>query len=216
MDEAVQSLMINRCVTRVQQQPEVCSPLSVVGNPHGKLRLVLDLKYLNQVLHVLSFKYEDLRIAALMFEHMFKFNLKSGYHHVNIWPEHYKFLGFHSDKNGEVNYYVFTVLPFGSSTACYLFTKLTRPLIRYWHHRGLKAIIYLDDGIFAVRGRNEAKLESMRVRQDLEKAGFVANVEKCMWEPSYKSRVTGISYRPSSRQIFSTNPKDTHTKIQTG
>ena len=60
---------------------------------------------------------------------MFKFDLKSGYHHVNIWPEHYKFLGFRWDRNGEVGYYVFTVLPFGLSTACYLFTKLTRPLI---------------------------------------------------------------------------------------
>ena len=132
VDEAVQSLIVNRCVMKVHHQPEVCSPLSVVGKPQGKLRLVLNLKYLNQFLHVLSFKYEDLRTAALMFEqgeYMFKFDLKSGYHHINIWPEHYKFLGFRWDRSGEVGYYVFKVLPFGLSIACYLFTKLTRPLI---------------------------------------------------------------------------------------
>ena len=74
-------------MTRIQEQPEVCSPLSVMGNLQGKLCLVLNLKYLNQFLHVWSFKYEDLHIAALMFEQgedMFKFNLKSGYHHVNF------------------------------------------------------------------------------------------------------------------------------------
>ena len=195
VDQAVQSLIANHCVIKVNSQPEVCSPLSVVGNAQGKLRLVLNLKYLNQFLHVLSFKYEDLRTAALMFEqgeYMFKFDLKSGYHHVNIWPEHYEFLGFRWDRNGVVNYYVFTVLPFGLSTACYLFTKLTRPLIRYWRSRGLKAIVYLDDGIFAVRGENEAKIESIRVQQDLEKAGFVVNIEKCMWEPSQRVEWLGF------------------------
>ena len=45
-------------------------------------------------------------------ENMFKFDLNSGYHHVNIWPEYYKFLVFCWDKNGEVNYYDSTVLPF--------------------------------------------------------------------------------------------------------
>ena len=84
MDEAVQSLLLNRCVAKVDTKP---SPLSVISNSVGKLCLVLNLWYLNQFLHVTKFKYEDLRVAALMFEkheHMFKFDLKSGYHHVDI------------------------------------------------------------------------------------------------------------------------------------
>jgi len=103
----------------------------VVANSQGKRSLVLNLRYLNQFLHVVSFKYEDLRIAALMFDHaeyLFKFDLKSGYHHVDIWPEHYKFLGFRWDVDS-VCYYVFKVLPFGLSSACYLFTMLMRPLL---------------------------------------------------------------------------------------
>ena len=54
----------------------------------GKLRLVLNLRYVNQFLHVTKFKYEDLRVATLMFErneHMFKFDLKSGYYHVDVY-----------------------------------------------------------------------------------------------------------------------------------
>jgi len=97
-----------------------------LSNATGKLRLVLNLRYLNQFL---TFKCENLHVAALMFEkdeYLFKFNLKLGYHHVDIHPECYKFLGF----QWKGVFYVFKVLPFGLSSACYLFTKLLRPLIR--------------------------------------------------------------------------------------
>jgi len=41
VDEAVHDLLDNRCVRRVDEKPIVCSPLSVVSNSAGKLRLVL-------------------------------------------------------------------------------------------------------------------------------------------------------------------------------
>ena len=128
---------------KVHSKPEVCSPLSVVGNPEVKLCLVLNLRYLNLFLHVKSFKYKNLRIASLMFgqgEYLFKIDFKSRYHHVDIWPKHYRYLGFRWDLDGVKNYYVFKVLPFGLSTTCYLFTKLMRPLVRYWCGKGLKLL----------------------------------------------------------------------------
>ena len=77
-----------------------------------------------------------------------------------------------------------TVLPFGLSSACYLFTKLMRPLVRHWRGRGLKAIVYLDDGIIAVKGEKRACEESRLVRFELESAGFILNQEKSYWIPS--------------------------------
>ena len=68
VDKAVQSLLLNRCVTKVDKEPYVYSPLPMVSNSVGKLRLVLNLRYLNQFLHITKFKYEDLRVAALMFK----------------------------------------------------------------------------------------------------------------------------------------------------
>ena len=187
VEDAVQNLVKNRCVVRVSERPHVCSPLSVVSNSMGNLCLVLNLRYLNQYLHVLPFKYEDLHVAALLCEaneFRFKFDLKSGYHRVDIHPNYHTYLGFQWVTKGEACYYVFTVLPFGLSTACYLFTKMMRLLIRYWRGRGLKAIVYLDDGIVAVKGKQEALVESARVKQDIENAGFIINVEKSAWEPS--------------------------------
>ena len=191
VDEAVHNLVQNRCVVKTDKQPHICSPLSVVSNAVGKLRLVLNLRYLNKFLHLLTFKYEDLRVAALLFdkdEYLFKFDLKSGYHHVDIHPECYEFLGFQWDDN----FYSFTVLPFGLSSACYLFTKLLRPLIRLWRGRGLKAIIYLDDGIVAVKGKERAIRESALVKSDLEHAGFVVNIQKSQWEPSHVVEWLGL------------------------
>jgi len=69
-----------------------------------------------------------------------------------------------------VNYYVFKVVPFGLSSACYLFTKLMRRLVRYWLGMGLKAIVYLDDGIISVK-EVEATTESRKVEQDLKQVG---------------------------------------------
>ena len=78
---------------------------------------------------------------------------------------------------------MFKVLPFGLATAWYLFTELMRPLVRHWRGRGLKAIVYLDDGIVAVKIKENALIESAQVKMDLGNAGFVVNNEKCEWEP---------------------------------
>ena len=196
VDNAVADLLKNRCAVQVSEKPYICSPLLVVSNSSGKLRLILNLRYLNQFLHVVSFKYEDLRIAALMFEEdefLIKFDLKSGYHHVDIYPEHQQYLGFRWDSNGNVNYYVFTVLPFGLATACHLFTKLIRPLVRHWRGRGLKAIVYLDDGIIAVKGEQKASDESSLVKHELEEAGFVVNQEKSHWIPTKSMEWLGFN-----------------------
>ena len=108
----------------------------------------------------------------------------SGYHHIDIHPDYFQFLGFQWEDKGRPCYYVFSVLPFGLCTAPYLFTKLMRPLIKLWRGKGLKAIIYLDDGIVSVKGEHQAREASAQVRDDLEKAGFIVNTEKSSWVPS--------------------------------
>ena len=43
---------------------------------------------------------------------------------------------------------MFCVLPFGLASACYVFTKLLRPLVKRWRSLGLHVFLYIDDGIF--------------------------------------------------------------------
>ena len=75
---------------------------------------------------------------------MGNFDLKSAYHHISIFTEHRQYLGFQWNNC----MYIFNVLPFGLSPAGYIFTKLTRPLLKNWRDSGHKILLYLDDGIF--------------------------------------------------------------------
>ena len=61
-------------------------------------------------------------------DYMFSFDLKSGYNHIDIAQAHHKYLGIAWGQK----FHVFTVLPFGLCTACYLVTKVVRPLVHYW------------------------------------------------------------------------------------
>lgn len=97
----------------------VCSPLGVTRNACGKQRLILDLRYVNH--RVSKFKYEDIRTACDLFskgDWFFKFDYTSGYHHVEIHPEHTTFLGCSWSVNGKQIYFKFTVLPFGQHLLC--------------------------------------------------------------------------------------------------
>ena len=111
--------------------------------------------------------------------HLFKFDLKSGYHHVEIFPDHRRFLAFALDfGDGVLKYFQFTVLPFGLSSAPYLFTKLLRPVITSWRCKGIPMVIFLDDGLGGGASKMKAKINSLTVH-----AGFVINEEKSIWEP---------------------------------
>ena len=135
VNQAISDLTNNRCVVRIENTPPpICSPLSVVVNDSGKKWLVIDLRHLNQYSLKDSFKYEDLRTAMLLFQkedYLFSFDLKSGYHHVDIHRQHQKYLGFAWDMGDGPQHYMFKVLPFGLATACYIVSKLLRPLVRY-------------------------------------------------------------------------------------
>ena len=87
---------------------------------------------------------------------------------------------------------MFTVLPFGLATACYIFTKLIRPLVKHWRGKGLRTVVYLDDGIVAANGLEAAERASVMVKQDLARAGFIAHKEKSQWTPSQRMQWLGF------------------------
>ena len=50
----------------------------------------------------------------------------------------------------------------------------------------MHTVLYLNDGIVAVKGKENADHESSQVRQDLAKAGLIANDVKSQWTPVKK------------------------------
>ena len=84
-------------VLQTKVSPLVVNPLSVSVQANGKKRLILDLRYVNKFLHKMHVKYEDLKTAMSYFArdaYMISFDLKSGYHHVEIFEGHQTYLGF--------------------------------------------------------------------------------------------------------------------------
>ena len=55
---------------------------------------------------------------------------------------------------------------------------MMRPLVRLWRSKGLKAIVYLDDGIVAMPDEKCAVTASGWVQDMLVKAGWVCNEAK--------------------------------------
>ena len=67
------------------------NPLTVAFNKSDKPLLVLDYRHINSHLHKYRFKYEDDKVAREMFDvvyFIFSFDLKSAYHHIDIFEEH--------------------------------------------------------------------------------------------------------------------------------
>ena len=86
-DSITQLLITDRIVQVEEHDLIVCSLLSVATQPGGKQRLILDLRYVNNHVYKQTIKFEDWRTALQYFESGFfftKFDLKSGYHHLDI------------------------------------------------------------------------------------------------------------------------------------
>ena len=133
---------------------------------------------------------------------MFIFDLKSGYHHIEVAQESKKYLGFSFIFNHVTRYLEFSVLPFGLTTAPYIFTKVLKPLVTHWRSSGIFIALYLDDGLIVVPKPNTTHLYnrhtttalevSKHVKIDLFRAGLVYNDGKSNWEPNSSIQWLGM------------------------
>ena len=188
----IQRLLETGCIREVERdEAHIVSPLCVAENSE-KLRLILDLRYLNSFLSVPKFKYEDVRSIRDLFnkgDFFFKFDIKHGYHHVNIDKAYHKYLSFSWSENGITKYYVLTVLVFGLATAPFVFTKVVKILVGYWRGGGIGIFSFIDD-FFG--GASTYHQTAIIVKMDLELRGFVANVKKSQWHPSQEGMHLGF------------------------
>jgi len=139
---------------------------------------------------------------------VFAFDLKSGYHHVDIFPEHRKYLAFSWEfVPGQTRFFQFTVLPFGLSSAPYIFTKLLKPLETHWRAQGIPIAIFFDDGVGAGPSFQVAKLNSSVVGSDLSHSGFEINHEKSNWEPTRRFSWIGYNIDTHTGLIFASDAR---------
>jgi hypothetical protein len=174
------------------QKPMVVSPLGVVPKPHTtKYRLTVNLRYVNRHLGKKIFKFEGLRDLSDLAEkgdHAVSYDLMSGYYHVGVHPLSRIFLGFF----WEGRYYVYNCLPFGLSTAPWVFSKVMRELVMHWRRGGIKVLPYLDDFMFMKSGFWQCVRLACRVERDSVWTGLKINVPKCSPVPAMQRRQLGL------------------------
>ena len=125
-------------------KPWCVNPLRVDQTWAGKLRLILDCRYLNLFLQYFRFYYErccDLVDMAEVGDFMYVLDFKAGYHHLLVHPKHWGLLGF--QLRGQ--FYVFTSLPFGLSQAPWVFTQLMRSVYQLPRSLGWPLTAMIDD-----------------------------------------------------------------------
>ena len=122
--DIITKLLSNGRVVEHDVPPFCVNHLTVVEGK--KFCLAINLRHVNNYLVKPKFKYEDLgSLSQVLGEGHWFFTreLKSGYHHIDICPDHQKYLGFACPFSGIVRYFTFAVLPFGLSSACFCFTR---------------------------------------------------------------------------------------------
>uniref|UniRef100_A0AC34F4A5 Tyr recombinase domain-containing protein n=1 Tax=Panagrolaimus sp. ES5 TaxID=591445 RepID=A0AC34F4A5_9BILA len=88
--DEIAKLLQTKAISKVDHIPQVSSSLFVVRNT-GKPRLIINLSRLNKSLDCPRFKYEDLALVSRIISPvgwLAKYDMKSGYHHIGIHPEH--------------------------------------------------------------------------------------------------------------------------------
>ena len=117
-------------------------------------------------------------VYYFFFFFFFTFDFISGYHHVAIfsWSQAipWVFMG-PSFQASKLKYFVFAVLPFGLTSAPYIFIKLMRPLVRHWRSTGRRIVVFLDDGIGGSGDFDAAQEFSISCRSVLASAGLYVN-----------------------------------------
>ena len=75
-------------------------------------------------------------------------------------------------------------LPFGLSSALYIFTKLVRAFVNYLRGLGRRVITFIVDGIGGSPDFASCQELSRFCYSDLDSAGFFVNLQKFVLEPS--------------------------------
>ena len=203
--------MGQRCIEGIIEKPFIINPLTVTVQSSGKKRLILDLRHVNKFIYKQKFKCEDVKTAMQLLDKdffMFKFDLKSAYHHIEIFEEHRRYLAFAWNfGQSKARYFRFCVLAFGLSTAPFVFTKLLKALIRYWRSQGIPIVVFLDDSLGGGATQRQAKIHSLTVHSDLLKCGFLINEDKSQWTPLQETIWLGYVINTLTNYIRATNKR---------
>ena len=167
--KAILELLATSRIKEVSLPPHVVNLLSV-SSKNGKGRLILDLRHVNQHVHKQKIKFDDWKVMEQLLVqggYVFSFDIKQGYHHVEMHPDSIPFLGFAWEIDGELKYFVFVVLPFGLTSAPFIFTKIVRVLVKFWRGQGVRICVFIEDGLGTTEKYSIGRMDGTLVKRNM-------------------------------------------------
>ena len=182
--QEVKSLLSKGAIKQIpKSQAKFVSRLFTVPKKSGGLRPVINLKPLNQFLHLQTFKMEGLSELKVLLEpndFMITIDLSDAYTTLPIEEDSRNYLCFQFQDQ----MFQFCVLPFGLNDAPRTFTKTLKPPVGTLRSLGFKLVVYLDNIILAASTRELCIYQGQILIKTLENLGFVVILEKSNLVPS--------------------------------
>ena len=147
IDKEISRLLKSGCIRSVTEKPYIVSPIKCVpkkGPTGDKLRLIVDLRYLNDHIDCDTFSQEGIDTVCNIIkseDHMVTIDFEKGFHHVAINKDFHDYLGIYH----KGVYYVYQSLCFGLKCSPYYFHKILRPVVEFLRNNDLRIVLYVDD-----------------------------------------------------------------------
>jgi len=204
----IQSMIDKGALEKVHNPntPGFYSRIFVVEKKTGGFRPIIDLKNLNRFLIYKPFKMESshtIRRALNTGMWVYSVDLKDAYFHIPIHPSSRKYLRI-SYKN-EV--YQFKALPFGVSSAPWVFTKVFHQLIKILRVKGIHIHMYLDDWLGKNWEKDLCQIDRDKVIQIALNLGCVINWEKSELEVTQDFIFVGVHYNLKEGKVAPSQEK---------
>ena len=194
----VQSSFISQEIKRLQRigAIEVCTyapvginPLGCVPKKNNKLRLITDLRHINEHIKAPKFRNEDIQVTLDLVERndaCITADLKDCFFHIKVNEVYRDLLGFQWNNT----FYRWKVLPFGLNISPYYCNKILRPVIHYLRSLDLRVQVFVDDFWLCA---TEAKIADHKdlLIHTLQDLGWIINWEKSSLVPSTTKEYLG-------------------------
>jgi predicted regulator of amino acid metabolism with ACT domain len=173
----------------------VILPVMIAENSGGKLRAIVDGRYINSFMNPDKFKLpsvgtivDDLSEGDLMI----KIDIRSGYYNLLIQKQDKQYVCF--EWRGVI--YCFNAAVMGLNITPYHFQLITDTLRSYICIKlNIKGFVYLDDYLFAIGKAatvHEQKWIYFRVHEAMRKAGLICAQPKC--SPEFTTGLTMLGF----------------------
>ncbi|XP_065902413.1 uncharacterized protein [Dysidea avara] len=182
------------------KQPGFYSNLFLVPKKDGGKRPVINLKSLNNFVNKEHFKMEGIHTLKDILRQgdwLAKIDLKDAFFSIPIHPSHRKFLRFIFKERA----YQFNCLPFGLSSAPWVFTKTLKPALAILRERGVRLLAYIDDILILAESRDLILDQVTGMLYLLQCLGFIVNTKKSVLNPAQVIEFLGLSVDSVAMEI---------------